>query len=390
VVPALVNAHSHVFHRALRGRVATGGDFWSWRTAMYDVVDRLDPDDLEQLATATYAEMLAAGITAVGEFHYVHHGPGGVPYGDRNEMSMALVRAAANAGIRLCLLDTCYLTAGVGGSPLVGPQLRFGDGDVDGWNDRHGELVARLLRTDVIVGSAIHSVRAVPPGGFEAVSATSGPTHVHASEQPAENAACLERYGVSPVRLLADHGGLDDHTTVVHAVHVSEGDLTSIASAGSSVCVCPTTELDLGDGTADVHAMRAAGIDVSLGSDSHVAIDLFAEARMVEWNDRARQGRRGVHSLAALWEMASAAGARSLGIDSWGLVAGAPADFVVVDLNRTSVAGIGGAGSLLVGAAPSDVSATVVAGEVVCQGDEHRTLGSVPSVLASVLREVAA
>lgn len=390
VVPALVNAHSHVFHRALRGMPWAVGDFWSWRAAMYGLVERLDPDDLERLATATYAEMLAAGITVVGEFHYLHHGPGGVPYGDRNEMSMALVRAAAAAGIRLCLLDTCYLVAGVDGSPLQGPQLRFGDGDIEGWRRRHAELVARLSTTGVIVGSAIHSVRGVAPGSFAAVSDTPGPTHVHASEQPAENQACLDVHGVSPIGLLAHNGGLDDETTVVHAVHVSNGDLAAIASTATSVCVCPTTELDLGDGTADVLAMTTAGIDVSLGSDSHVAIDLLSEARLVEWNDRARHGRRGIHTPKALWEMASSAGARSLGIGMWGLVVGAQADFVVIDLNGPALAGIDAPASLLVAGGAGDVSATIVGGQIVCRGNQHRTLGSVTSALASALRAVAA
>jgi formiminoglutamate deiminase len=386
MVPGLVNAHSHVFHRALRGRATpAGGDFWSWRAGMYELVDHLDPELLEELATATYAEMLAAGITQVGEFHYVHRGPGGVPYTDRNEMAMAIVRAAAATGIRLCLLDTCYLMADVDGTPLQGPQLRFGDGDVDGWSERHGRLADELAGTEVVVGSAIHSVRGVPADAFAQIVEASGPTHVHASEQAAENRACVDRHGVTPIGLLARHGGLRPGSTVVHAIHVTSGDLEATAGSGASVCVCPTTELDLGDGTADVAAFAAAGIDVSLGSDSHAVVDLLVEARMVEWNDRARYGRRGVHASAALWDMATSAGARSLGCERWGLEVGAPADFAVLDTRRPATAGIDRSDMLLSAATAGDVMATVVGGEIVCEAGEHHTLGSVSSRLASAI-----
>jgi formiminoglutamate deiminase len=391
IVPGLVNAHSHVFHRALRGRTTPeGGDFWSWRTTMYELVDHLDPELLEELATATYAEMLAAGITMVGEFHYLHRGPGGVPYTDPNEMAKAIVRAADAAGIRLCLLDTCYLMADVDGAPLQGPQLRFGDGDVNGWSERHGLLADELSGADVVVGSAIHSVRGVPADAFAQIVGTPGPTHVHASEQPAENRACVDRHGVTPIGLLARHGGLRPGSTVVHAIHVSARDLEATADSGASVCVCPTTELDLGDGTADVAAFAAAGIEVSLGSDSHVAVDLLLEARMVEWNDRARYGRRGVHTPPALWGMATSAGARSLGRQTWGLEVGAPADFAVVGTRHPATAGIGRSDMLLSAATAGDVMATVVGGEMVCAAGEHRTLGSVSSRLASVIGRAVA
>jgi formiminoglutamate deiminase len=390
LVPGLVNAHSHVFHRALRGRVTDGGDFWSWRSMMYDLVEDLDPESLESLATATYAEMLAAGITTVGEFHYLHHGPGGVPYDDRIEMSMAIVRAATSTGIRLCLLDTCYLMADVDGTPLEGPQLRFCDGDVDGWSERHAQLVAALSGSDVVVGSAIHSVRAVPPTAFAQIVAEPGPTHVHVSEQPAENRACVDVHGVTPIGLLAGHGGLRPGSTVVHGVHVTEHDVSAIASSSASVCVCPTTELDLGDGTVDVSALKAAAIDVSLGSDSHTTIDLFAEARLVEWNDRARYGRRGIHAPPALWDMATSAGARSLGSRSGALGVGGRADFAVVGVDHPSTAGIDRPDALIAAATAGDVIATVVGGQIVCSGGEHRTLGSVPAMLAASIGRLVA
>ena len=187
-VPGLTNDHSHAFHRALRSHTQRGeGSFWTWREAMYRVAERLTPQAYLALARATYAEMALAGVTAVGEFHYLHHGPGGVPYADPNEMGHALIAAAADVGVRLTLLDACYLTAGAAGDPLQGPQLRFSDGDADRWADRIGKITAA---EHVIVGAAVHSVRAVPPADMKKVAAWAGerrvPLHVHSSEQVAE------------------------------------------------------------------------------------------------------------------------------------------------------------------------------------------------------------
>ncbi len=390
VAPGMVNAHSHVFHRMLRGRSWSGGDFWSWRDAMYEVVNALTPDLLESVAVATFAEMLAAGITAVGEFHYVHHGPDGVRYTDANEMSMALVRAADATGIRLCVLDTCYLVAGVDGRPLVGPQLRFGDGSGEGWAERHSELVSKAAGRDrVTVGAAIHSVRAVPPEAFSTVAEAGGPLHVHVSEQPAENDACLEHHGVTPTAFLDRHGVLSDRTTAVHAVHVTEDDRNRLAASGTGVCVCPTTELDLGDGTVDVAGLRRASIGVGIGSDSHAVIDLLSEARLVEWNDRARSGRRGVHTAADLWHMVGPAGAASLGYDRWGISAGAPADFVVLSTDSIRTAGSELEG-ILGSATAHDILATYVGGVLVTELDEHVTLGPVAELASAAFGEGAA
>ena len=218
-LPGLANAHSHAFHRALRGTVQVGsGTFWTWRGVMYATADRLTPETYHALARAVYAEMALAGITAVGEFHYVHHAPGGAPYAEPNAMGEALVAAAAEAGIRITLLDTAYLSSGFG-QPPTARQLRFCDGDVDAWADRCPLLKER---DHARIGAAIHSVRAVPAGQLETVARWAGerlaPLHVHLSEQTAENDACLSAHGRTPTRLLADHGVLGPRFTIGYVV----------------------------------------------------------------------------------------------------------------------------------------------------------------------------
>ena len=226
VLPGFANVHSHAFHRALRGRTHRGATFWAWRERMYALAQRLDPDSLLALARATYAEMALAGVTAVGEFHYLHHAPGGARYADPNVMGEALGQAAADAGIRLTLLDTCYLAGGLDGTghlPLDRMQRRFSDGDAGAWAAR----MAGLRETPGMrVGAAIHSVRAVPRPDLAGVAeaAAGRPLHVHVSEQPAENDACQARYGCTPTELLASAGVLGPATTVVHATHLTGPD----------------------------------------------------------------------------------------------------------------------------------------------------------------------
>ncbi|HYH33671.1 MAG TPA: formimidoylglutamate deiminase, partial [Nocardioides sp.] len=232
-LPGFANCHSHVFHRALRGRTQRErGTFWTWRDQMYDVAARLDPDSLFLLARATYREMVAAGMTCVGEFHYLHHQPDGTPYDDPNAMSHALVAAADEAGIRLTLLDTCYLSSGFG-EPPQGVQRRFSDGDVDRWCER----VDALRSTGrVRHGAAVHSVRAVPPEAMPTIAgwAADRPLHAHVSEQVAENEACLARHGLTPTGVLADRGVLGPRTTAVHATHLTDEDVDLLARSGTT------------------------------------------------------------------------------------------------------------------------------------------------------------
>ena len=234
-LPGLANAHSHAFHRALRGVTEGGkGTFWSWRELMYQVA-RLTPASYLELARAVYAEMALAGVTCVGEFHYVHHGPGGVPYADPNEMGRALIQAAADAGIRITLLDTCYLSGGLTTAgarvPLAGPQPRFSDGDGDRWAERvslFGCDAHGVIAPHARAGAAIHSVRAVPPAQMHPVVAWSqgcgAPLHAHLSEQPAENEACVAAYGLTPAQVLDGAGALGPRSTMVHATHLSRQD----------------------------------------------------------------------------------------------------------------------------------------------------------------------
>ena len=385
-LPGFADAHSHAFHRALRGRThADGGSFWTWREAMYDVADRLDPDSYLALAAAAYAELVLAGVSCVGEFDYLHHGPGGRPYGDPNAMAEALREAARRAGVRLTLLDTCYLTGGIG-RPLDGPQLRFGDGDAEQWAAR----VAALSPDGTTrVGAAIHSVRAVPADQLGAVAAAlpHAPLHVHLSEQPAENAACLEAHGVTPTALLHDHGALTERTTAVHATHLNPDDVALLGAARSYACFCPTTERDLADGIGPARALADAGARLTLGSDQHAVADLLEEARAVEMHERLASGERGRFSPAELVTALSAEGHSSLGWPEAGrIAAGAPADLVAIRLDTVRTAGIDPA-QVVLAATAADVDTVVVGGRTVVELGRH-VLGDVGGLLASSIREV--
>jgi formiminoglutamate deiminase len=386
-LPGLANAHSHAFHRALRGRTHGGGTFWTWREQMYAVAAVLTPDTYYALARATYAEMALAGVTCVGEFHYLHHDVGGKPYSSANVMSEVLVQAASDAGLRVTLLDACYLSGGVG-KPLEGPQLRFGDGDAEAWAERVSSF--RPVG-DAVVGAAIHSVRAVPADQLGPVVAWAQgkPLHVHLSEQVAENEACLELYGRTPAGLLADHGALGPLTTAVHATHLTEGDIGLLGASRTNVCMCPTTERDLADGIGPARSLASAGSPLSLGSDSHAFIDLLEEARAVELDERLATQRRGHWPAADLLRAATADGYASLGRSTGGrLEAGALADLVTVSTDSVRTAGTGPVlERALFAATAADVREVVVDGRRVVSGGRHLLVDDVPGQLA---RSIAA
>ena len=372
-LPGLANAHSHAFHRALRGRVDGAPDFWAWRQRMYAVAAVLDPDSYLDLATAVYAEMAQAGITCVGEFHYLHHDPAGRPYADPNAMGHALIEAARRAGIRITLLDALYLTANVDGAPLTGVQVRFGDGDLDRWLARTGELTDAAHAR---IGAAVHSVRAVPAvllPEFEART-KDRPVHVHLSEQRAENAACLARHGRTPAQLLADHGLLGPRTTAVHGTHLTAANLALLGRSGTAVCLCPTTERDLADGLGPAAAMAAAGSPLCLGTDSHAMIDLLEEARAVELHERLRTGRRGHFDPAELIRAATVAGHVACGWEDAGTLAvGARADLVCVRLDSPRTAGVDPA-AVVFAATAADVTDVLVDGRTVVHGGRHTAI----------------
>lgn len=381
-LPGMANAHSHAFHRALRGRTHAGtGSFWTWRDQMYGVASRLTPDTYLQLARATYAEMALAGITAVGEFHYLHHGPGGVPYDDPNAMSAALVAAAAEAGVRITLLDTCYLHGGIGVAPNE-VQQRFSDGTADRWRERV-DAVTGLDDSVARLGAAIHSVRAVDPSAMVTVAdwatGRGAPLHAHVSEQVAENQQCIEAHGTTPTHLLADHGVLSDRFTAVHATHLTADDVVRLGANRCHICMCPTTERDLADGIGPARRLRDAGASITLGSDSHAVIDLFEEARAVELDERLATQVRGQHTAAQLLTAATAHGQRSIGWPEAGTIAvGSMADLVSVRLDSARTAGTATTDTALAAAvfaaSAADVHHVVSGGRVVVRDARHQAL----------------
>jgi formiminoglutamate deiminase len=378
VLPGFANTHSHAFHRALRGRTELdGGTFWTWRDRMYALAKRLDPDRYLPLATAVYAEMAMAGVTCVGEFHYLHHGPGGARYGDPNAMGEALRQAARAAGLRLTLLDTCYLRGGID-VPLQGVQRRFDDGDAESWADR----VSMMCDDDMFrVAAAVHSVRAIPADDLDIiVEAAVGedgvprPVHVHLSEQLAENAACLAVYGCTPTELLAEHGVLGSATTAVHATHVSVTDIKLLGESQTTVCVCPTTKKNLADGIGPARALADAGAAIALGTDQHVMVDMLAESRGLETNERLQSGHRGRFSVTEIVEALAPAGHAALGWPDAGRIeVGSQCDLVAVRLDSLRTAGSLPAQVPLVAAA-GDVDTVVVGGRTVVEGGHHLLL----------------
>jgi formiminoglutamate deiminase len=323
-LPGLANAHSHAFQRALRGRTQGGdrGSFWTWREQMYELADSLDPDSCFAISRAAFGEMALAGITCVGEFHYLH--------ADGNAMGEAVVAAAGEAGIRITLLDACYLHGGIEG---------FRDADVHAWAER---VDALRDGPGVRVGAAIHSVRAVDPESARTVAEWAGerPLHAHVSEQPRENEECLAAHGRTPTALLGDAGALAGNFTAVHATHLTGEDITLLGGSGSTCCLCPTTERDLADGIGPAGKLRAAGASLAVGSDSQAVIDLFEEARAIELDERLATGERGNHRPADLLRAATVDGHAALGWPEAGLLReGGLADLVTVDLDGVRLAG---------------------------------------------------
>ena len=399
ILPGGVNAHSHAFHRMLRGRThGDGGTFWTWREVMYSVAAKLDPETYETVARAVFAEMLAGGYTSVGEFHYVHHAQNGTPYGaerpggDANDdaeprahaMERALARAAASAGIRIRLLDTCYLTGAID-AELSPEQARFGDGTIDGYMDRHAGLTEAFAEefpvnapgeSFVHVGAAIHSIRAVPAANLPRFAELSGPVHVHLSEQPAENDASQAAYGASPTEVLARSGVVDDRLSAVHATHLSAEDIAILGGSRSTIVMCPCTEADLADGIGPARELADAGAVISLGSDQHVVLDALRETQGLEAGERLRSGQRGRFSPTELITALTEGGARSLDLPVGALEVGKACDFVA--LRTDSMRTMGSLDEqIILTASASDVSLTVSGGQVRVRDGVHAELGDI-------------
>ena len=364
----MANAHSHAFQRGLRGAAerpsgASTDDFWSWRERMYALSERAEPEWLRKIGDQVYAEMAAAGYGAVGEFHYLHHRPGGRAYEEPNAMAIALAEAALGRGLRVVLLPAAYHRNGWDGGdrPPQGGQRRFCDPTVAAFLDRVDGLRAWARdRPGVEVAVAAHSVRAVPAPWLEAIAAYSERhdmvRHVHAHEQRRELDECDTEHGCSPVELLARTGFLGPRTSIVHGIHVSARDVELLAASDTIVVSCPTTEGNLGDGHLPAMAYSDAGVRLALGSDSQVRVDPFEETRELETG--ARRERETRHGLLArtgdLWDELCRNGCASLGIEDAGTVA--------IDRDHHELAGVADAD--LPYALATCASASVVAGPV--------------------------
>lgn len=368
LAPGFVNAHSHAFQRALRGRVEhrdpdhPEDDFWTWRERMYALAESLGPDTIREASERCYREMLSAGYTSAAEFHYVHHRPDGTPHEDPNALAKAVAEAAEEAEIRLLMLPAAYARGGI---------PRFRDAAVDDFLGRVDELRAWAQgRPLVEVGVAAHSVRAVPRDWLEGLSRYARrnalPIHAHADEQLREIQDCREEYGMRPIELLAETGFLGSATTVVHATHANERELGLLAERGSNVCACPTTEGNLGDGFLPAQSILRLAIGLQVGSDSQVRIDPFEELREIETNARRLAGRRNV--LVGPGEDSPVPWLLRAGWGRGEVQAGDPADFVEIDLGHPAVAGVEAGdlpSALVFGADSGVVAATWVAGRCV-------------------------
>jgi formimidoylglutamate deiminase len=383
LVPGCVNAHSHAFQRALRGRVerregAGEDDFWSWREAMYEAAGALDPDSIGEVSEACFREARAAGYTTIGEFHYVHHQPDGTPYDDPNALALSVVEAARRAGVRLVLLLAAYARAGAG-EPPTARQRRFCDPTVERYLARVESLHAAVAGDPLItVGYAPHSVRALPRPWLEAIAAhaagTGLPVHIHASEQPREVVECLVEHDCQPIELLDACGLLGPATTVVHATHASTRELDLLADRKAAVCACPTTEGNLGDGFLPAAGLWARAVPVCVGADSNVRLDPFEEAREMETCARRRELRRNVlvpegddGPSPSLWRSLTRRGAQALHLETGSIAPGMAADLVALDLAHPQLAGVAAAdvpAAVLFAGSAALVRETWVAGHV--------------------------
>jgi formimidoylglutamate deiminase len=403
MLPGMVNAHSHAFQRVIRGRTeyrtSDRDSFWTWREMMYSAATRLTPEDVYDASHMAFLEMAVSGITAVGEFHYLHHAPDGKPYDDPNLLSKEVIRAANDVGLRIALFSVAYARAGYNAeanpkqarfieadagvylknldalaSGLRNPTVREGNGYARGSRasvrDDNRTPEACAPSASAWVGVAPHSVRAVPLAYLKKIigyaNQHDSKIHMHVAEQPAEVSACVEEYGRTPVALLESEGLLSERFTAVHAIHVTPKSIPGFAKTGALVCACPTTERNLGDGVVPADEYLKNHVPICLGTDSHVQIDLLEDARELEYHLRLQKLERAIlggnpmvrHDVATarldpgalpdgrasdianhLFDCATVNGARSIGAPSGTLAAGKPADFFTVDVDDPTIAG---------------------------------------------------
>ncbi|MEE2786416.1 MAG: formimidoylglutamate deiminase [Myxococcota bacterium] len=396
-LPGHVNAHSHAFQRGIRGRTEyvdvgrSADDFWSWRARMYGLAERLTPEQLYTISKMAFLEMALSGITSVGEFHYLHHQRDGTPYDDPNELAHQVIKAATDVGLRITLLRVAYERAGAR-RPLESHQRRFSDGDVDLYLSRVETLSRAWRDVDTVdVGYAPHSVRAVSAPWLESIGLDAErhgrPLHIHACEQRRELEECVAEYGHGPVQVLAQTGILTPKTTLVHATHLDAAALSLIDAMRPTICACPTTERNLGDGFLPTSELIQRDIPIALGSDGQSEINLFQDVRLLEYHERLRVERRNVlaeyapvslgqrQTADVLWPMLNRHGARALGTPVGQLIVGAPADFTTVDLSAPSLAGTDAIhirSDSVFSVNPRSIYGVFVAGKPIVEGGHHR------------------
>jgi formimidoylglutamate deiminase len=353
LLPGFVNVHSHAFQRLIRGksesRAVAGKDFWSWRGTMYHAAANLDPQQVYDVARMAFLEMLLAGTTTVGEFHYLHNAPDGHEYDDPNLLSKQVIAAAQSVGIRIVLLRCAYLRSGYQMAPDPG-QTRFFETTSDFLANMEALAREYCAASDIVrLGVAPHSIRAVPLDDLQQIvtwaRAHNLPVHMHMAEQVAENEACVREYGATPVALLGNAGLLGPDWTAVHAIHITAEEIRMLADAGATICSCPTTERNLGDGILAADQVMKAQVRVALGSDSQAQIDPLEDARELDYHLRLTDQQRAIldqignQTLAArLFDCATVNGARALAVPA-GKLADSRADFFTVDLRDVSIAG---------------------------------------------------
>jgi formimidoylglutamate deiminase len=412
LLPGLANAHSHTFQRLFRGRAegrATGGDtFWIWREQMYRAAASVSPEDLYDTARATFLEMVCAGITAVGEFHYLHRDPSGRAYSEPNLLGEQVIAAARSVGLRIRLLRSAYFRAGFERPPHAG-QKRFYESPDEYLRNLEDLIAKHSVTENVTVGAAPHSIRAVPLDELKRIAEIARgrmPLHMHISEQVGENAACEAEYGATPVQLLADNGILSAGTTLVHAIHLTAAEYKAVAASGTTICSCPTTERNLGDGIFPADIAAKLGIPVAFGTDSQAQIDILEDARQMEYHLRLRDQQRGILDASAredwasresigasLLRSATSRGYASLGLGGGTLAVGQPADFFTVDLNDVSILGMdveSFASQAVFSMAKSAVRDVAVQGKLILENGRHRSAGEIRSRYRAVQKRYVA
>ncbi len=373
LLPGFVNAHSHAFQRGLRGLGETfperAGSFWTWREEMYRLVEQMTSDRMYTLCLQAFSEMRDAGITTVGEFHYLHH----LPASEQFELDYAVLAAARDVGIRIVLLQAFYKTGGIG-MPLKGGQRQFATHTLDAYWQQFDQLASQVDTSSQTLGVVAHSIRAADIEDIARLHEESRsrrlPFHMHVEEQPAEIEACIAHYGKPPMRALLDRLTIDERFTAVHCTHTALEDMQGSCAAGGNICICPLTEANLGDGLADIPVISAAGGRLCLGTDSNARISMLEEMRWLEYGQRLRFQRRGVIRHGQRWDIpvfaaGTSGGAASLGVNVGRIEPGLFADLVAVDLGHPSLADATDASllaALLSGAPDSVIAGTAVGG----------------------------